>query len=348
MTAHRGSADPLGWLTAKEPGRMVRAPDSAPDDAALVTRAIAGDAQAFEQLRSASEHVVRGTIRMQVGRSGDGGAFFVDHALVDDLVQTTWVQVWQKLPTYSAEIAGFHAFARYWARIMVRRYRDTPIGQGKETSISSLLDRDEADDSPTGSFDRLDAQAGALHDPDDTIPPEVYDELLTITFATASPPHQLLVFGFTKAADLKPRQIAADLSNVPLRTLAERLEQTYLEQSDLPAARIRPAFEPLHDRMDGRFDEVVRDPTTLATYPQLHERTVGDTTLADYYTGEPTANLTQWWHAVKRRVIADLQRRQDGPLAELLRQSQRFARRAAPAPASNTTSTRGAGQRISG
>ena len=305
-----------------------------PDDATLVMWAVAGDQQAFEALRAASEHVVRGTIRMQVGRSGDGGAYFVDHALVDDLVQVAWVQIWQKLPTYSADVASFSAFARYWARIMVRRYRDTPIGKGMETPITSLLDRDEADDGPTDAFDRLGGQ-GASQQPDDTIPAEVYGELLTITFATASPPHQLIVFGFTKAADLKPRQIAADLSNTPLRTLAERLEQTYCEQSDLPASQIRPAFEPLRDRLEQRFDEVVRDPTTLATYPNLHGRTVGETTLADYYTGEPTANLTQWWHAVKRRVIADLQRRQDGPLAQLLQQSQRMS------------SKRGAGPRTS-
>ena len=91
---------------------------------------------------------------MQVGRSGDGGAYFVDHALVDDLVQVAWVQIWQKLPTYSADVASFSAFARYWARIMVRRYRDTPIGKGMETPITSLLDRDEADDGPTDAFDR--------------------------------------------------------------------------------------------------------------------------------------------------------------------------------------------------
>lgn len=325
---------------------MASGPVGVPDDATLVNRAIAGDQQAFEQLRAGSEHVVRGTIRMQVGRSGDGGSFFVDHALVDDLVQVTWVQVWQKLPTYSPELASFHAFARYWARIMVRRYRDTPVGKGMETPISSLLDRDEADDAPSDSFDRLGAPAEAMQQPDDTIPAEVYDELLTITFATASPPHQLLVFGFTKAADLKPRQIAAELSNVPLRVLAERLEQTYLDQSDLPAARIRPAFEPLLNRLDRRFDEVVRDPTTLATYPQLHGQTVGDTTLSDYYTSEPTANLTQWWHAVKRRVISDLQRRQDGPLAELLLQSQRLAHRTPPGSGTETASKRGAGQRL--
>jgi DNA-directed RNA polymerase specialized sigma24 family protein len=352
-TAQSGEPSPrddaLGWLTRKEPDRMVSGDPgsgpsagsgpvagsigglpSHPDDAALVAQAIAGDQHAFEQLRAGAEYVVRGTIRMQAGRAGDSGSYLVDHALVDDLAQVTWLQIWQKLPSYNAEVAPFNAFARYWARIMVRRYRDTPIGRGLETPLSALLDRDDEDDGPTDHLDRLAGQGGqaAMH-PDDTVPAEVYDELLTVTFATVSPPHQLIVFGFTKAADLKPRQIAAGLSDLPLRTLAQRLEQAYVEQSDLPASRVRPAFAPLHERLGRRFDEIVRDPTTLATYPQLHARIVGETTLADYYTAEPTANLTQWWHAVKRRVIADLQRRQTGPLAELLQQSQRMSTRRA-------------------
>lgn len=301
------------------------------DDAALVAQAVAGDQRAFEQLRAGADLVVRGAIRMQVGRAGESGGYVVDHALVDDLVQVTWLQIWQKLPTYNADVAAFNAFARYWARIMVRRYRDTPIGRGMETPLSSLLDRDGENDGPSESLDRLAGQGQrgqqAAMQPDDTIPAEVYDELLTVTFATASPPHQLIAFGFTKAADLKPRQIAADLSDVPLSRLAARLVQVYVEQSDLPASRVSPAFAPFLEQLGCRFNEVVRDPTTLSTYPQLHARIVGETTLADYYTTEPAANLTQWWHAVKRRILADLQRRQTGPLAELLQQSRRLGQR---------------------
>ncbi|MCC7368988.1 MAG: sigma-70 family RNA polymerase sigma factor [Chloroflexi bacterium] len=297
--------------------------DALHDDPATVAQAVAGDQQAFARLQAACEHVVRCTIRLQVGRRTEDGRTFVDRALVDDLVQVTWVQVWQKLPTYKPELASFATFARYWARIMVRRYRDTPVGKGIETPIGSLLDRDDADDGPNDAFDRFGASS-ASQAPDDAIAAEVYDELLLVTFQTASPPHQLIVFGLTKATDLKPRQIAAEFSHEPLTALADRLERAYLDRSDLPASRIRPAFEPLRDRLTRRFDEVVRDPTTLATYPHVHSRIVGETTLAEYYTAEPTANLTQWWHAVKRRVIADLQRRADGPLAELLRQSQRM------------------------
>lgn len=321
--ARGGDVVPARQLNEREPGQM----ESGPDDAAVVARALAGEQQAFDELRAAAEGVVRGTIRMQVGRFEQNGTYFVDHALVDDLVQMAWTQIWEKLATYDPGVGRFVHFARYWARIMVRRYRDTPIGRGVETSLSAMLgggaDADEGDDSGADRLDRLARRGSVVEPPEDPVGADVYDELLSLTFATASPPHQLIAFGFAKAAEWRPRQIAAELSNVPLRALETRLERSYLEQSDLEQARVQPAFQPLRNRLELRFDEAVRDPTTLATYPGLHTRIVGETTLSDYYTGEPTADVTQWWYAVKRRVLAEVQRRDSGPLADLLRQAQR-------------------------
>ena len=85
----------------------------------------------------------------------------------------------------------------------------------------------------------------------DPVTADVYDDLLSLTFATASPPHQLIAFGFAKAAEWKPRQIAAELSDVPLRALESRLEHTYLEQSELDDGRVVPAFAPLRTRCPG-------------------------------------------------------------------------------------------------
>jgi hypothetical protein len=186
---------------------------------------------------------------------------------------------------------------------------------------------EDGGDSATDRLDRIANRGAGVEPPEDPVGAEVYDELLSLTFATNSPPHQLIAFGFAKAAEWKPRQIAAELSNVPLRALETRLEHSYLEHSDLEDARVLPAFEPLRNRLELRFDEAVRDPTTLATYPGLHAQIVGETTLSDYYTGEPTADVTQWWYAVKRRVLAEVQRRETGPLADLLRQAQRQSSR---------------------
>jgi hypothetical protein len=236
-----------------------------------------------------------------------------------------WVQVWQKLDTYDPAVGRFVHFARYWARIMVRRYRDTPVGRGVETPLNAMLSGGaaEGDDSDADRLDRMAQRGSVTEPPEDPVGADVYDELLSLTFATNSPPHQLIAFGFAKAVEWRPRQIAAELSNVPLRSLETRLERSYLERSDLEDARVLPAFQPLRNRLEQRFDEAVRDPTTLATYPGLHTRIVGETTLSDYYTGEPTADVTQWWYAVKRRVLAEVQRRDSGPLVGLLRQAQR-------------------------
>jgi DNA-directed RNA polymerase specialized sigma24 family protein len=310
----------------KEPACM----ETGPDDAALVARALAGERDAFDALKATAEGAVKGTIRMQIGRRDEHGRHVVDHALVGDLVQTTWLQVWEKLSTYDPQVGRFVHFARYWARIMVRRYRDTPLGQGRERPLGDLIGgADDGEESHADRLDRLAQRGGSTEPADDPVTADVYDDLLSLTFATASPPHQLIAFGFAKAVEWRPRQIAAELSDVPLRALVSRLEHSYLEQSELDDGRVVPAFAPLRTRLEQRFDQAVRDPTTLATYPGLHARIVGETTLSDYYTGEPTADLTQWWYAVKRRVLAEIQRRDTGPLVDLLRQAQRQSRRSA-------------------
>ena len=302
------------------------------EDNALVARALDGDKAAFNTLQAQAERVVRGNIRMMIGEYDEQQRkFVINHALADDLEGATWAQIWSQLPNYDPNAYGFNPFARYWAQIMVKRYWSTPVGRGREITWTDVggtgAGADEGNDSSTDQIDRLTHGGNVTEPPEDPVGADVYDELLRLTFATNSPPHQLIAFGLTKAVDWRPRQIAAELSNVPLRTLESRLERSYLEWSDLEDDRVLPAFEPLRNRLEQRFDEAVRDPTTLATYPGLHTRIVGETTLSDYYTGEPTADVTQWWYAVKRRVLAEVQRRDSGPLADLLRQAQRQSAR---------------------
>jgi RNA polymerase sigma factor (sigma-70 family) len=310
--------------------------EAGPDDAALVARALAGDQSAFGLLQVRAERVVRGFVRARVRSDEDA----------DDLLQDLWMQVWQKLATYDPSRARFSTFAKFWADLLVRRYWDSARGRNLEVSVSGLAggaDEDEGDDGDR--LDRLANQgARAYPPPDDPVDADVYDELLRLTLATASPPHQLIAFGFVKAANWRPRRIAAELSSVPLRSLEQALEAAYLKQSELPPDRIGPAFAPLRDRIDQRFDEAVRDPTTLGVYPALHQRVVGETALADYYTGDPTADITQWWYAVKRRVLAEVQRRPSESLAGLLSRTVRPPKRAAASePTKSGASRRGNG-----
>jgi RNA polymerase sigma-70 factor (ECF subfamily) len=93
----------------------------ADDEAALVQRARAGDAQAFEQL-------VRGgqsRVRQQLRRLAHG-----DAALADDLAQEAFVQAWRQLPAFRFEArfsTWLHRVAYTTFLMHLRRRRDEPM-----------------------------------------------------------------------------------------------------------------------------------------------------------------------------------------------------------------------------
>jgi RNA polymerase sigma factor (sigma-70 family) len=290
------------------------------DQADAIARAQHGDRRAFDELYGAHAPALRGFIRPRVAHDQDA----------DDVSQQTWIRVWEKLSTYDPSRASFHTFVRYWAGIMLLRHYDAlKRRRGVEALVTELCSRfpDLAKEQDMAAvIERLTRRT--IEPPEPDAPVEVYAELLRMTFAGASPPHQLIAFGFSKVSGWTPRKIAAELSDVPLRDLAGRLETAYLEQSKLPAAVLEPGFAPLRAGLGRRFDDAVHDPKTLSTYPHLHERPVGNTTLRDYYTGDdPAANITQWWHAVQRRVRAEVRRQEAGPLFERLREVQGRAAR---------------------
>jgi DNA-directed RNA polymerase specialized sigma24 family protein len=283
--------------------------------------------RAFDDLYRAFGKAIGGFIRVRVGTDTD----------VDDVAQEAWQLIWEKLPTYNPVRSPFAAYARYWAGVAVMRYGDRK-SSGPETEIvvSQLASRYPEILEEEGSeavLDRLAARRTELVAPEDYS--DLYTELLRLTLASQSPPHQLIAFGFSKMAGWTPRRIAADLSEEGLRGLESRLERGYLDESGLPPEVVSPCFGPLRDTMEQPFEVVVRDAKTLATYPALHERIVGDTCFHDYYTGaERTADITQWWFAVQRRVKSEILRAGAGPLYEMIARAQ--ARPARNRPAGRT------------
>ncbi len=294
-----------------------------PSDVAidLAVRAKAGDRDAFDRLHDMYERAICGFVRIRLA----------DDADAQDLAQETWLQVWQKLPTYDPDRASFVTFVKYWASVLLlRAYDRRDRRRGVEVLVRDLIrhNPDLAGEGEVGDIlDRLTTPAGPADDPDQLA--DVYSELLRATFASPSPPHQLIAFGFIKALGWPPRRVAAELSDAELDGVEHRLEQAYVEDSQLPDQQVRPSFDPLRQRMRLRFGEAVADRKTQATYPHLADQVVGETHLRDYYTGDdPTTDLTQWWYAVHRRVRGEVQRSTGGPLFELA--AARAARKTAP------------------
>jgi DNA-directed RNA polymerase specialized sigma24 family protein len=321
------AAVPAGQRGEEEPGQMSDVMAGRAEDAALVERALAGDQEAFAQLEARTDRALRSFFRTRVRRTDEvTGKYIPNTQAIDDLIQKTWIELWPQLASYDPARARFSTFATNWAGFIVRRYHASPEYQGRERPISRGR-RDDADSDDDYNIDRLNARGEPVFPaPEDPVDADVYDNLVTLIFATASPPHQLLVMGFVKGLEWRPRQVAAELADSQLRALAARFEADYLEQSEIPSHRVSPAFAPLRENVERRFADAVHDPVTLKTYPALHDRVVGDTTLADYFTDDPAADITQWWYAVKRRVIAEILRRGTGPLADMLRETQRASK----------------------
>jgi RNA polymerase sigma factor (sigma-70 family) len=290
------------------------------DTADLLARARSGDRSAFDKLHARYARAILGYIRTRL----------LDEDDAQDVSQDTWAAVWEKLPTYDAQRSSFVTFVKYWAGIMLlRAYARRDRRRGVEMLARGLLKFMPELEDAEGTSDILERLA-ARTEPESEAEQltDVYAELLRATFASASPPHQLVVFGFVKCLGWTPRRVAAELSDVLLSSSSRRLEDEYLDVSQLPPQSVEVAFQSLRARLQLRFGEVVSDPRTRATFPALIDRMTGETCLRDYYTGDDaTADLTQWWYAVYRRVRGEVQRRSDGPLFRLA--SARAARKVA-------------------
>jgi len=305
----------------------------------LIQRAEKGDRAAFNELHARYQKEIYGFIRARTNNEADA----------KDIAQETWIEAWKRMKAYDPTRGTFRAFVKYWASIMLLRYYDARGQEHKVyTLFSELAHRFpnlEKEHSLEDIVERL-----RVKDAKSQIPQEAFRELLCKTFGGSSPPHQLIVFGFSKLVSLESgppetppltagarirstdraeaQRIVAELSDIPLRDLAARLEERYVEESQLPQSVVRRCFKPLHEAMNRRFCEVVTDPNTRRIYPHLRDRIVGDTTLRDYYRGNPKDNITQWWYAVQRRVLRAVKRQPSEVLSDLLQgKSQRRAAR---------------------
>ena len=293
------------------------------DEARLVERAKQEDRRAFETLYAHLKKPVYGFIRARAYNDAD----------TQELAQQTWLTVWQKLTTYDRTRGSLQSFVKYWAGItLLRYYKACSRRRTVETLFAELttrfpdLEQEEGLDEvvaglTTAHFD-LSAEEELLLDEAEGERAVAYHELLSLTLNDSSPPHQLIAFGFVKLLGWAPRQVVAELSDLPMQDLTKRLSTGYAHESQLPKERIRPCFRQLREQMNRPFWQVVTDPKTQKTYPSLRNRLVGTTTLRDYYTGataeQHAADVTKWWDAVKRRLWSAVDGLTQGPLFDLL------------------------------
>jgi len=269
------------------------------DEKKLIDLAKTGDREAFEELRRRHEKKVYGYIRSRVKIDADA----------KDVAQNTWKEIWRKIATYDGDRAGnkFIPFVFYRAKIkivdhqtQVRTRRTEPLSDlARQTSDSARKETEEEVADRLGRLE-IDPTESAVERA------EAYDQMIRLAFHGSSPPHQLIAYGFCKLLEWKPSEVVSELSDLPLREAARRLEADYASASTITRGRVASWFTSMHQSMDKKFSQVVIDQKTLETYPGLLDRVVGDTKLSDYYLTEASANVAHWWEAVRRRSLTEL------------------------------------------
>lgn len=256
-------------------------------DLYLAGQAQLKDEAVFRDLHARHEKRLTGHIRARINNEADAG----------DTTQETWTDVWQNIQKYDPVHGNFESFFLSRARYKIlqanrrnRRWIPVPVHEADEpeNDITTLIDSLTAAP-PTQTGDLLISRL-------------LYRELVKRVFSGANPPHQLIVFGFCKLLELKPKEVVAHLSNTPLRDLAVRLEQDYFEKAQVHSSEVEKCFQPLHARMALKVDEVLTDSRTRATRDALAGQIVGDTVLRNYYGDDPEGDITSWWDTVRRRV----------------------------------------------
>ena len=176
---------------------------------------------------------------------------------------------------------------------------------------------------------------------------ETYLKVLIITLWKGGYAHEIITCIFNKcfnreivekdsSGNLKysrqliwpPRRIVAELSEIPLLKLCDRLENSYCEISHLPEDLISACFRLIYFKMALTVEESIRpnDQKAQKRWNVILDKYVGETTLSDYYGENPVANVTVWCHRVTttvQKVLTD-ESWLDNPMEDLLAQIQTY------------------------
>ena len=276
----------------------------AAEERSLLEEAAKGGESAFNRLWEAYEKALQGFLRTRIFSKTpfSSGA---EQEEVHDITQDVFVEVRKRISIYDPEKGRFYTFLRYWANIvMMRHFRS----RGKRLENVMLLyefPELETDEIAQSFVEKLpDFEPGSL---DILVELNMYRTLLEITFREGGYPHQLISFGFNRLlADWNPRSIVDKLSPRRLKKLGSKLQSEYAADSRLEEHEIRKCFGPLKSALGRKASEVLLDNATRETLfkrdERYQEQKVDETRLEDYFTADPSANISDWTYKVKEKV----------------------------------------------
>jgi RNA polymerase sigma factor (sigma-70 family) len=284
------------------PGTVERPLHIPSEEQALIASALEGDQLAWTNLVQRLSPILRGTVRSYLGLND-----------IDEALQNTWIRVWNSLNKYDSKVSPFIAFCRWHAKNaaidLLRRNRYKQHEFAAEDLVARTGSDSDLDHlgwlAPNGpSEEELDREFF-----DEVLAPEllesIYCQFMRLTFSMPVPPHELICYGFNKVLGWKPRRIVSDMGSERIDAVEGRLEIELKQESELSAAMIEECFAGLRLRLASRLGELVSDRRTRNRYDSLMERVVAGTVLQEYFSNDPSGDISAWWWGVHRQVVKE-------------------------------------------
>lgn len=254
--------------------------------------------KAFDELWRAYEVSVKGVINSwllsPVQRNND----------LDDLVNKTAWEVFERIHTYDPDISKFYTWVRIWAKYVLLRYFREQNRRLEVEMLKSEL-KVAANEVEQDVEESIKPAVVVYEDTSDELEDRLaeFENLLRITFDQGGYPHQLIAFGFIKLLEWKPSEIVDELKGITLRELARKLEDDYVSTLEYESKIVRNCFKPLHQKMESSLKEVIPSEDSRRIVTASPKEKVGNTKLPDYWGAKPEANLANWCYKVRQRVI---------------------------------------------
>ncbi|MBN1423254.1 hypothetical protein JXA88_01745 [Candidatus Fermentibacteria bacterium] len=252
------------------------------EELALVEAAIAGDPEAWGILYNAFLLPVRGFIAGRIGVTEDA----------EDLAQECFIRARRSLDqglfdrqyrlyTLLRNVA-LHVVQDYWRH---RARADSRLSE-QSHRIRSLA-----------------AETRSFHEPLERL------ELLRLVFVCGAKPHQILMFGFVKLLQWRPREIVKERAESSLMSLTDEFLESYYAPLEhyMSQRTFHSTFcAPLLAVMDSPAVEVYGE-REYDDRGMSSELAVGSLALKVFFGGDPAANISDWCDRVRtctRKLIA--------------------------------------------
>lgn len=264
----------------------------------LSKEACKGDEQAKHKIYSAYHKAILGYLMARSTQEADA----------ENISQQVWMQVLANkgICNYKSALGALYTFLwRIAHSRLVDYYRKYKKFYWVQIVENETPDKEEIRDGDTGkSQDYIDLSSlvDFQINPGDELN-SAYKILLESLFRNGGYPHQIIVFAFSKLVDhWKPQKIIAELSNISLRQLCQKLHQDYLAESNLPDEEMASVFLFLEQKMNLLLGEVITDYALRDKLKSLLNKRVGDTVLKDYYGKDMSHSISDWCDKVKKRL----------------------------------------------